>query len=222
MADGQPRDAGAVDDLARRERREARPHLRDLPGGPGRVRAAQPPARGGRVGRRLLRRVGRCRFRAPSSSATRRSGATRRSRSWRKLKPAFVQGGTVTAGNSSPLNDGAGALLIADEEGARGGRASSRSRGWSAARRRRRSTRTCSGSPPCAPPNIALERAGISWDDVAVVELNEAFASQCLADMARMEGTRPRQGQSQRRRDRDRAPARGLGRADPRLRSPTS
>ena len=35
-----------------------------------------------------------------------------------KLKPAFVEGGTVTAGNSSPLNDGAGALLIADEDGA--------------------------------------------------------------------------------------------------------
>ena len=87
--------------------------------GPGRVRAAQPPARAGRLGERLLRRVGRAGARTPSSSATRTSGPTPRSRSSAKLKPAFVQDGTVTAGNSSPLNDGAGAALVASEEGAK-------------------------------------------------------------------------------------------------------
>ena len=95
------------------------PHLRDLPGGPGRVRASQPSARSSRLGRRLLRRVGGSgaghRARARRDDAT----PTRRSRSSAKLKPAFAKDGTVTAGNSSPLNDGAGAMLLADEEGAR-------------------------------------------------------------------------------------------------------
>jgi acetyl-CoA acetyltransferase family protein len=99
-----------------------------------------------------------------------------------KLKPAFVKdGGTVTAGNSSPLNDGAGAALIASEEGARiAGRdpiARIVSRGAAAV------DPDVFGIAPVKAANIALERAGIGWDDVAVVELNEAFASQCLADI---------------------------------------
>ncbi len=81
MADGQPGDARPVDDLARREHREARRHPRDHPRGAGRVRGAQPPARRRRLGRRVLRRLGRPGARARSSSATRRCGPTRRSRS---------------------------------------------------------------------------------------------------------------------------------------------
>ena len=55
-----------------------------------------------------------------------------------RLKPAFVEGGTVTAGNSSPLNDGAGALLMADERGAEtAGTRAARARGQPRRRRRR-------------------------------------------------------------------------------------
>jgi acetyl-CoA acetyltransferase family protein len=99
-----------------------------------------------------------------------------------KLKPAFAKDGTVTAGNSSPLNDGAGAMLLADEAGAR---ASGRdpiarvvSRGVAAV------DPDVFGIAPVQAVNMALERAGIGWDDVSVVELNEAFASQCLADLS--------------------------------------
>jgi acetyl-CoA acetyltransferase family protein len=99
-----------------------------------------------------------------------------------KLKPAFAQDGTVTAGNSSPLNDGAGALLLADEDGvsAIGREPLARivSRGAAAV------DPDVFGIAPVQAANTALERAGIGWDDVEVVELNEAFASQCLADMS--------------------------------------
>lgn len=95
------------------------------------------------------------------------------------LKPVFRTNGSVTAGNSSPLNDGAAAVLLADDEGMR-----------------------CSGREPLArivahavhavdPPlygigpveaaRRALRRAGRTWSDLTVVELNEAFAAQCLA-----------------------------------------
>jgi acetyl-CoA acetyltransferase family protein len=107
-----------------------------------------------------------------------------------KLKPAFVKdGGTVTAGNSSPLNDGAGAALLASEEGAKTvGRdplARIVSRGAAAV------DPDVFGIAPVKAANIALERAGIGWDDVAVVELNEAFASQCLADIGEWKGLDP-------------------------------
>ncbi len=106
-----------------------------------------------------------------------------------KLKPAFVKDGTVTAGNSSPLNDGAGAALLASEEGAKiAGRdpiARIVSRGAAAV------DPDVFGIAPVRAAEIALERAGIMWDDVAVVELNEAFASQCLADIGEWKGLDP-------------------------------
>jgi acetyl-CoA acetyltransferase family protein len=106
-----------------------------------------------------------------------------------KLKPAFVEGGTVTAGNSSPLNDGAGAMLLADEAGAAAaGReplARIVSRGAAAV------DPDIFGIAPVQAAGTALQRAGITWDDVAVVELNEAFASQCLADIAGWKGLDP-------------------------------
>ncbi|MFN2616779.1 MAG: acetyl-CoA C-acyltransferase [Thermoleophilaceae bacterium] len=95
------------------------------------------------------------------------------------LKPAFRPDGSVTAGNSSPLNDGAAALLLADEEGAN---ASGReplarivSRGLHAV------DPPIYGIAPVEASNKALERAGIGWGDLAAVELNEAFAAQTLA-----------------------------------------
>jgi len=103
-----------------------------------------------------------------------------------KLPPAFVKDGTVTAGNSSPLNDGAGAMLITDEAGAAAvGReplARIVGRGVAGA------DPDVFGIAPVEATNRALARAGIGWADVAVVELNEAFASQCLADLSRWDG----------------------------------
>jgi acetyl-CoA acetyltransferase family protein len=96
-----------------------------------------------------------------------------------KLRPAFRPDGTVTAGNASPLNDGAAAVLLADAEGARrAGReplARIVARGVSAVEP------PLYGIGPVAAANAALGRAGIGWKDLAVVELNEAFAAQSLA-----------------------------------------
>jgi acetyl-CoA acetyltransferase family protein len=106
-----------------------------------------------------------------------------------KLKPAFAKDGSVTAGNSSPLNDGAGAMLLADEEGARAaGRepiARVVSRGVAGV------DPDVFGIAPVEAANMALRRAGIGWDDVSVVELNEAFASQCLADISQWKDLDP-------------------------------
>jgi acetyl-CoA acetyltransferase family protein len=96
-----------------------------------------------------------------------------------KLKAAFVKEGTVTAGNSSPLNDGASMLLLGDEAAAqRLGRdplARIVSRGAHGV------DPDVFGIGPVEAANIALRRAGIGWEDLACVELNEAFASQSLA-----------------------------------------
>jgi acetyl-CoA acetyltransferase family protein len=91
------------------------------------------------------------------------------------LKPAFAKDGTVTAGNASPLNDGAGALVIGDES----------LPGEPLARVVARGTHAVDpdvfGIAPVEAANKALARAGIGWGDVEVVELNEAFAAQSLA-----------------------------------------
>jgi acetyl-CoA acetyltransferase family protein len=106
-----------------------------------------------------------------------------------KLKPSFAENGTVTAGNSSPLNDGAGAMLIADEQAARaiGKEPLARivSRGAAGA------DPDVFGIAPVEAAEVALRRAGIGWEDVDVVELNEAFASQCLADIGQWKGLDP-------------------------------
>jgi len=99
-----------------------------------------------------------------------------------KLKPAFRPDGTVTAGNSSPLNDGAAAVLVTDEAGARvAGReplARVVSRAVSAV------DPPLFGIGPVEAARMALKRAGIGWGDLAVVELNEAFAAPSLACLA--------------------------------------
>lgn len=102
------------------------------------------------------------------------------------LKPAFADGGTVTAGNSSPLNDGAGALLMASEAGAQAAGVEPLARVVS--RAAAAVDPDVFGIAPVAAAERALDRAGIGWEDVAVVELNEAFASQCLADMGQWHG----------------------------------
>jgi acetyl-CoA acetyltransferase family protein len=96
-----------------------------------------------------------------------------------KLRPAFRPNGTVTAGNASSLNDGAAVLLLADEATASeiGGKPLGRivSRATSGVEPQ------LYGIGPVEAANKALRQAGIGWDDLTVVELNEAFAAQSLA-----------------------------------------
>ncbi|MFI9719982.1 thiolase family protein [Streptomyces sp. NPDC052396] len=100
-----------------------------------------------------------------------------------KLKPAFrAEGGTVTAGNSSPLNDGAAALLLCDEEGLR-------ATGREPLARIRASAATgiepdLYGLGPVEAVRRALARAGRSFTDLTHMELNEAFAAQALGCFA--------------------------------------
>ncbi|WP_028057529.1 thiolase family protein [Candidatus Solirubrobacter pratensis] len=99
-----------------------------------------------------------------------------------KLKPAFVKDGTVTAGNSSPLNDGASAVLIGSEAGADAAGLQPLAR--IAGRGTWAVDPDVFGIGPVEAANRALKRAGIGWGDVDVAELNEAFASQSLACVA--------------------------------------
>ncbi|MFF4776851.1 thiolase family protein [Microtetraspora fusca] len=96
-----------------------------------------------------------------------------------RLKPAFRRGGTVTAGNSSPLNDGAAALLLTDEAGL-------------AATGREPLARIRAGAVTAVEPQYfgigpveavdrALRRASRTFADLLTVELNEAFAAQALS-----------------------------------------
>jgi acetyl-CoA acetyltransferase family protein len=96
-----------------------------------------------------------------------------------KLKPAFKEGGTVTAGNSSSLNDGAAAVLLvsADFARAHGLEPMAKVRSMAVAGVPPR----VMGIGPVPATAKALERAGISLDDVGLVEVNEAFAAQVLA-----------------------------------------
>ena len=98
-----------------------------------------------------------------------------------RLRPAFRQGGTVTAGNSSGMNDGAAALLIMSEEKA-------------AALNLKPIARIVASAAAGVEPRVmglgpvpatrkALQRAGIQMKDLGLAELNEAFAVQALAVM---------------------------------------
>ena len=96
------------------------------------------------------------------------------------LKPAFMPGlGTVTAGNSSPLNDGAAALLVMSEE-------SAASLGLKPLVRVRATAvagvdPAVMGTGPVPATQKALKRAGLQLSDIDLIELNEAFAAQAIA-----------------------------------------
>jgi acetyl-CoA acyltransferase len=96
-----------------------------------------------------------------------------------KLKPVFRQGGTVTAGNASPMNDGAAAMLVMSQRGIESSQTTPMSRVVS------RATSGVDphlyGIGPVEAARTALRRAGIGWGDLSAVELNEAFAAQSLA-----------------------------------------
>jgi acetyl-CoA acetyltransferase family protein len=96
-----------------------------------------------------------------------------------KLRPAFTKDGTVTAGNSSPLNDGAAALMVVSD-------------GYATANGLQPLARIRSVAIAGVPPRVmgigpvpavakALDRAGVTLDDIGLIELNEAFAAQSLA-----------------------------------------
>jgi acetyl-CoA C-acetyltransferase len=97
------------------------------------------------------------------------------------LKPAFVKDGTVTAGNSSGINDGAGAMLLASEEAVKqfGLKPMARVVSMAVAG----VDPAVMGMGPVPATQKALQRAALSMADIDLVELNEAFASQALACM---------------------------------------
>ncbi|MGW7055299.1 thiolase family protein [Streptomyces sp. NPDC054887] len=99
-----------------------------------------------------------------------------------RLKPVFREDGSVTAGNASPLNDGAAALLLVDEEGLR-------ATGREPLARVRASAVTgiepqLFGLGPVEAVQRALAKAGRSFADLTTFELNEAFAAQSLGCLA--------------------------------------
>ncbi len=95
------------------------------------------------------------------------------------LRPVFLEGGSVTAGTSSPLTDGASAVLVCSERYAREAGLDMLARIRSVA------VSGCSpeimGMGPVASTNKALQRAGLTVEDMDIIELNEAFASQAIA-----------------------------------------
>lgn len=95
------------------------------------------------------------------------------------LKPAFIKDGTVTAGNSSGINDGAAAMLLASEEAVKKYYLQPMARVVSMAVAG--VDPAIMGIGPVPATQKALKRAGLKINDLALVELNEAFASQSLA-----------------------------------------
>jgi acetyl-CoA acyltransferase len=101
-----------------------------------------------------------------------------------KLRPAFKKDGSVTAGNSSGLNDGAAAMLIASGKAVKDHNLKPVARlvssGVAGVEPR------IMGIGPVFASEIALKRAGLTYDDMDIIELNEAFAAQALACTRKM------------------------------------
>jgi acetyl-CoA C-acetyltransferase len=99
-----------------------------------------------------------------------------------QLKPAFAKGGSVTAGNSSGINDGAAAILLASAEAVErfGLKPMARIVAMAVAG----VDPAYMGIGPVPATQKVLRRAGLSVDDIGLIELNEAFASQSLACIA--------------------------------------
>ena len=171
-----------VDGLARRGQRAAPGAVRDLAAS---GRTSSPPARTSsppRPGTPASTTTWSCRCPAAAAELARDEGIRpdTTAETLAGLKPSFRPDGTITAGNASPLNDGASALLLGSERPPRPDRHRP-ARPHRRPRRVARSSRRCSASRRSRPPNTALARAGIGWSDVGAVELNEAFAVQSLA-----------------------------------------
>ncbi|MER6998616.1 thiolase family protein [Streptomyces sp. NPDC000410] len=106
-----------------------------------------------------------------------------------KLKPVFRENGTVTAGNSSPLNDGAAALLLVDEDGLRATGREPLARIGASAVTGIEPQYFAAG--PVEAVRRALKKAGRELGDLHTVELNEAFAAQALACLSQWPGLDP-------------------------------
>ena len=96
-----------------------------------------------------------------------------------ELKPAFIKDGTVTAGNSSGINDGAAAMLLASENAVK--KYNLKPIAKIIGRAIAGVDPSIMGIGPIPATRKALERAGLTIDDIGLAELNEAFASQSLA-----------------------------------------
>ena len=96
-----------------------------------------------------------------------------------ELPAVFREGGSVTAGNSSPINDGAACVVVASEE--RAGELGAEPLARIVATGAAGVEPSYMGVGPIPATRLALARAGLSIDDIDLVELNEAFASQVLA-----------------------------------------
>jgi acetyl-CoA C-acetyltransferase len=99
-----------------------------------------------------------------------------------QLESAFKEGGKVTAGNSCPLNDGAAAVLVMSDEKAKQLGLEPRARIITAATAALEPE--LMGVAPIGAIRKVLERAGMTMDDVDIVELNEAFAAQVIPIMS--------------------------------------
>jgi acetyl-CoA C-acetyltransferase len=95
------------------------------------------------------------------------------------LRPAFLEGGTVTAGNASGINDGAAAMVVMSEDAAAGMGVQPMARilgyAWTGI------APEIMGFAPVQAVRTALDRAGLGIDDIELVEVNEAFAAQAVA-----------------------------------------
>ena len=208
LAAGEPADAGGVDGLARRGQRTAAEKYGSAASG----RTRSPPGPTGSPRPRGTRGSTTTWWSGPSGLArdeTIRPGSTPEKLA--SLKTVFRPEGTITAGNASPLNDGASAVLLGAEPAAprRSGR-------WpgSPAVARSRWRRRSSASPRSRPPRWRLQRAGIDWAAGRRGRAQRGVRGP-VAGLPRRLGDRPRDRQHPRRRDRDRPPARCLRRPDP-------
>jgi 3-oxoadipyl-CoA thiolase len=102
-----------------------------------------------------------------------------------KLQPVFKKGGSVTAGNSSPINDGAAALILASEDAVKKAGATPLARFVAAATVGVEPNLMGEGPIPAVKKLVA--RAGVPLADVGLLELNEAFAAQALACVRTLE-----------------------------------
>ena len=222
LAHGQSRDAGPVDDLARREHGEAGGHVRDRPGRAGRVRACAATTSRQRRGTAASTTTGSSRCPVPSSSATRASCPTR---AWRSSRSSSPRSSRTRAERSRPatprrsttvparcfLGDEAAGSALGREPIAR-----IVGRGTHARRSGRLRHRPGRGRQPGAA--TGRDRLGRRGGGRAQRGVRGAVPRLS----GRMEGARPGARQRPRRRDRHRPPARRLGRPHPRRRSPTS
>lgn len=96
-----------------------------------------------------------------------------------KLRPAFKKDGSVTAGNSSGLNDGAAALIVASKQAVEQYKLNPMARIVSSAVVGVEPR--IMGIGPVEASNLALKKAGLTMNDMDIIELNEAFAAQALA-----------------------------------------